>query len=51
MARAGDPDANESARLLVAAADGLLVEQLASGGDSDLAAPLRRLAGALAGAR
>ena len=47
LARAGDSHAQEDARLLIAAADGLLVEQLAIGGESDLGPPLRRLATAL----
>jgi len=44
---AGSTDPEMHARLLVAAADGLLVAQLAGGGDSDLAPPLRRLTAAL----
>lgn len=49
LSRAGSSDPGAHAQLLVAAADGLLLEQLASGGDGDLAPPLRRLAGALLG--
>jgi hypothetical protein len=51
LVRAGDTHPQDNARLLIAAADGLLVEQLASGGDSDLCPPLRRLAAALLGDR
>jgi TetR/AcrR family transcriptional regulator, regulator of biofilm formation and stress response len=49
LSRAGSSDPEAHAQLLVAAADGLLVEQLASGGDGDLAPPLRQLAAALLG--
>lgn len=44
---AGSRDPRADAELLLAAADGLLVEQLASDEDSDLAPRLRRLADAL----
>jgi len=47
LAAAGSQDPGTDAELLLAAADGLLVEQLASGEDSDLAPRLARLAGAL----
>ena len=49
LARAGSSDPDVHARLLVAVADGLLVEQLASGSDGDLGPPLRQLAAALLG--
>jgi len=47
LAAAGSPDPRSDAELLLAAADGLLVGQLASDEDSDLAPRLRRLADAL----
>ena len=47
LAAAGSRDPRSDAELVVAAADGLLVEQLASDDTSDLAPRLRRLAGAL----
>jgi len=47
LAAAGSRDSRSDAELLLAAADGLLVEQLASDEDSDLAPRLRRLADAL----
>ncbi len=47
FALAGSTDPFADARLLLAAADGLLVEQLASGRPSDLAPRLRRLGMAL----
>jgi DNA-binding transcriptional regulator YbjK len=47
LARAGSADPRGDARLLVAAADGLLMDQLAGGGSSDLRPQLRRLAAAL----
>jgi len=47
LAAAGSRDPRSDAELLLAAADGLLVEQLASDDDSDLAPQLRRLAEAL----
>jgi DNA-binding transcriptional regulator YbjK len=50
MARAGSPDPPSDAALLLGAADGLLVEQLASGACADLGPRLRRLAAALANA-
>jgi DNA-binding transcriptional regulator YbjK len=47
LAAAGSRHSRSDAELLLAAADGLLVEQLASDEDSDLAPRLRRLARAL----
>jgi DNA-binding transcriptional regulator YbjK len=47
LERAGSRDPAGDARLLVAAADGLLVEELARGGSSDLRPILRRLVSAL----
>lgn len=47
LAAAGSNQPRSDAELLLAAADGLLVEQLASGDASDLAPRLRRLADAL----
>jgi TetR/AcrR family transcriptional regulator, regulator of biofilm formation and stress response len=47
LGRAGSRDPAGDARLLVAAADGLLMEELAGGGSSDLRPGLRRLAAAL----
>jgi TetR/AcrR family transcriptional regulator, regulator of biofilm formation and stress response len=45
---AGSTRPREDAELLLGAADGLLIEQLATGADEDLRPRLRRLAGALA---
>jgi TetR/AcrR family transcriptional regulator, regulator of biofilm formation and stress response len=45
---AGSPDPRADAELLLGAADGLLIGQLASGTQGDLARPLYRLATALA---
>jgi TetR/AcrR family transcriptional regulator, regulator of biofilm formation and stress response len=50
FAAAGSRHPGSDAELLVAAADGLLVDQLASGDASDLAPRLRRLADALVSA-
>jgi hypothetical protein len=50
LALAGSADPRSDAALLLAAADGLLVEQLASNDNSELAPQLRRLASALVGA-
>ena len=50
LAAAGSRHPRSDAELLLAAADGLLVDQLASGEDSDLAPRLRRLAVALVNA-
>jgi hypothetical protein len=47
LALAGSHDPAADAALLLAAADGLLVEQLASGNYSDLRPELRRLGAAL----
>jgi TetR/AcrR family transcriptional regulator, regulator of biofilm formation and stress response len=47
LAAAGSPHPRSDAELLLAAADGLLVEQLASDDSSDLAPRLKRLANAL----
>jgi DNA-binding transcriptional regulator YbjK len=47
LAAAGSRHPRSDAELVVAAADGLLVEQLATAEDSDLAPRLRRLADAL----
>ncbi len=47
LALAGSRDPRIDAALLLAAADGLLVEQLASDEDSELGPSLRRLASAL----
>jgi DNA-binding transcriptional regulator YbjK len=47
LALAGSADARADAALLLAAADGLLVEQLASDRTADVAPQLRRLAAAL----
>lgn len=47
LAQAGSSDPPSDAALLLAAADGLLVEQLASGENSDLRGQLRRLGAAL----
>jgi DNA-binding transcriptional regulator YbjK len=43
----GSKDPHADAQLLLAAADGLVIEQLASGASRDLATPLRRLVCAL----
>lgn len=51
LERAGSRRPREDAELLLGAADGLLIEQLASGVDGDLHPRLRRLAGALVGDR
>jgi TetR/AcrR family transcriptional regulator, regulator of biofilm formation and stress response len=45
--RAGAADPREDAQLLVATADGLVMDQLARGGSSDLRPPLHKLATAL----
>jgi TetR/AcrR family transcriptional regulator, regulator of biofilm formation and stress response len=50
LAAAGSCEPRSDAELLLAAADGLVVDQLASGQDSDLAPRLRRLASALVNA-
>jgi TetR/AcrR family transcriptional regulator, regulator of biofilm formation and stress response len=50
LAAAGSRDPRSDAELLLAAADGLLVDQLATGEVSDIAPRLRRLAEALVGA-
>jgi DNA-binding transcriptional regulator YbjK len=47
LQRAGSGRPREDAELLLGAADGLLIEQLGTGGTSDLRPPLRRLAAAL----
>jgi TetR/AcrR family transcriptional regulator, regulator of biofilm formation and stress response len=47
LERAGSARPREDAQLLLGAADGLLIEQLASGRVTDLRPPLRRLATAL----
>lgn len=47
LAQVGSSDPPSDAALLLAAADGLLVEQLASGENSDLRGQLRRLGAAL----
>jgi hypothetical protein len=47
LERAGAKRPREDAQLLLSAADGLLIGQLASGETSDLRPPLRRLATAL----
>jgi TetR/AcrR family transcriptional regulator, regulator of biofilm formation and stress response len=47
MEQAGSPHPRQDAELLLAAADGLLIEQLAVGADDDLSPRLRRLAVAL----
>jgi DNA-binding transcriptional regulator YbjK len=47
MARAGSADPGTDGVLLLAAADGLLIDQLASGSSADLAPCLRRVATAL----
>jgi TetR/AcrR family transcriptional regulator, regulator of biofilm formation and stress response len=47
LALAGSDDPRSDALLLLAAADGLLIEQLASAEDSELAPQLRRVAAAL----
>jgi DNA-binding transcriptional regulator YbjK len=47
LERAGAKHPREDAQLLLSAADGLLIGQLASGETSDLRPPLRRLATAL----
>jgi DNA-binding transcriptional regulator YbjK len=51
LADAGSRDPHGDAQLLVAAADGLLMEQLAGGRASGLRPPLRRLAAALIAGR
>jgi DNA-binding transcriptional regulator YbjK len=51
LAAAGSHDPRPDAQLLVAAADGLLMDQLARGGHDDLRPRLRRLARALVGTR
>ncbi len=48
LERAGSMHPREDAELLLAAADGLVIEQLASGREADLRPALRRLAAALA---
>ena len=50
LAAAGSRDPRSHAELLLAAVDGLLVTQLATGEDSDLAPRLRQLAAALVNA-
>jgi DNA-binding transcriptional regulator YbjK len=47
LERAGSTHPRQDAELLLGAADGLLIEQLASGETTDLRPPLRRLAVAL----
>jgi DNA-binding transcriptional regulator YbjK len=47
LQRAGSSDPRGDAELLVAAADGLLIEELSRGGSTDLRPRLRRLAAAL----
>jgi hypothetical protein len=47
LAAAGSRDPRSHAELILAAADGLLVTQLATGDESDLAPRLRQLAEAL----
>jgi DNA-binding transcriptional regulator YbjK len=47
LERAGSADPRQDAQLLVAAADGLVMDQLARGDSSDLLPPLRRIAAAL----
>jgi DNA-binding transcriptional regulator YbjK len=47
LERAGSAHPRQDAELLLGAADGLLIEQLASGETNDLRTPLRRLAVAL----
>jgi DNA-binding transcriptional regulator YbjK len=47
LAAAGSREPRSDAELLLAATDGLLIDQLASGEDSDLAPRLRRIAEAL----
>jgi DNA-binding transcriptional regulator YbjK len=47
LQRAGSSDPRGDTALLVAAADGLLIEQLSGGGNSDLRPRLRRLAAGL----
>ncbi len=47
LTAAGSTDPAGDAELLIAAADGLLIEQLTAGTRGDLASPLRRLARAL----
>ncbi len=49
LERAGSRRPREDAQLLLGASDGLLLGQLATGGASDLRAPLTRLAKALVG--
>ncbi len=44
LERAGAADPHQDAQLLVATADGLVMDQLARGGSSDLRPPLRKLA-------
>jgi TetR/AcrR family transcriptional regulator, regulator of biofilm formation and stress response len=51
MQRAGSARPREDAELLLAAADGLLMQALAGGGDGDLRPTLRRLAEALVSQR
>jgi hypothetical protein len=51
LARAGSSDPTGDAELIVAAGDGLVMDQLARGQSSDLRPRLRRLAGALLGNR
>ncbi|MFZ0088551.1 MAG: hypothetical protein WAL63_03525 [Solirubrobacteraceae bacterium] len=47
LARAGSAHPREDAELLLAATDGLMIEQLATGAEGDLRPRLRRLAAAL----
>ena len=47
MERAGSKRPREDAELLLGAADGLLIEQLATGSSADLTPRLRRLVAAL----
>jgi TetR/AcrR family transcriptional regulator, regulator of biofilm formation and stress response len=47
LERAGAADPRQDAQLLVATADGLVMDQLARGGSSDLRPPMRKLAAAL----
>jgi TetR/AcrR family transcriptional regulator, regulator of biofilm formation and stress response len=51
LQRAGSSDPRGDAELLVAAADGLLIEELSRGGSTDLRPRLRRLAAALIAGR
>jgi DNA-binding transcriptional regulator YbjK len=47
LERTGAADPRQDAQLLVATADGLVMDQLARGGSSDLRPPMRKLAAAL----